>query len=52
MRNAIIEILGILIKELSITEDGDPIQTQRQVEKDSSISCSPRFLDLNSYVQE
>lgn len=50
MRNAIIEVIGLLIKELSKTDDGDPEQQKRQLESFFELLFE-RFLDLNGYVR-
>lgn len=50
MRMALVEITGLLIKELSMTEDGDEEQKQKQVKRFFEILFE-RFLDLNSYVR-
>lgn len=51
MRNAILEVIGLLIKELSTSEDGgDPDQQKRQLEAFFDLLFE-RFLDLNSYVR-
>lgn len=52
MRNAILEVIGLLIKELSTTAgmDADPQQQRRQLEAFFDLLFE-RFLDLNSYVR-
>lgn len=51
MRNAILEVIGLLIKELSTAEDsGDAEQQKRQLEGFYELLFE-RFLDLNSYVR-
>lgn len=50
MRMALVEITGLLIKELSMTEDGEEEQKQKQVKRFFEILFE-RFLDLNSYVR-
>lgn len=52
MRNAIIEVIGLLIRELSITEglDMEPERQKRQVEAFFELLFD-RFLDLNSFVR-
>lgn len=52
MRNAILEVIGLLIKELTTTAgtDADPEVTKRQVEAFFDLLFE-RFLDLNSYVR-
>ncbi|GAA5999124.1 condensin subunit YCS4 [Rhodotorula paludigena] len=54
MRNAILEVLGLLIRELSLTEPGalglDPSKHSRLLES-FFASLFERLLDLNSYVR-
>lgn len=54
MRNAILDVIGLLIRELSITEgvdtDVDPAKQKRQMEAFYDLLFE-RFLDLNSYVR-
>ena len=52
MRNAILEVIGLLIRELSITEglDLEPEQQKRQLEAFFELLFE-RFLDLNSFVR-
>lgn len=54
MRNAILEVIGLLIRELSITEgvdtDVDPAKQKRQMEAFYDLVFE-RLLDLNSYVR-
>ncbi|KAI5475738.1 hypothetical protein MNV49_000900 [Pseudohyphozyma bogoriensis] len=52
MRNAIIEVIGLLIRELSIAPAGDqePEVIKRQLEGFFELLFD-RFLDLNSYVR-
>ena len=50
MRNCIIEVIGLLIKELSTSEDGDPEQQKRQLEAFFDLLFE-RFLDLSGYVR-
>ncbi|ORY92830.1 non-SMC mitotic condensation complex subunit 1-domain-containing protein [Leucosporidium creatinivorum] len=52
MRNAILEVIGLLIRELSITEglDLEPEQQKRQLEAFFDLLFE-RFLDLNSFVR-
>lgn len=55
MRNAILEVIGLLIRELSITEGLDhdqlePEKQKRQLEAFFELLFE-RFLDLNSYVR-
>ena len=52
MRMAILEVIGLLIKELSTTSglDENPEQQKRQLEAFFELLFE-RFLDLNSYVR-
>jgi hypothetical protein len=50
MRNSILEVIGLLIKELSTSDDGDAEQQKRQLEAFFDLLFE-RFLDLNSYVR-
>ncbi|GAA6015382.1 hypothetical protein JCM10207_008969 [Rhodosporidiobolus poonsookiae] len=54
MRNALLEVLGLLIRELSLTEPGaldmDDTKHQRTLEA-FHAALFERFLDLNSYVR-
>ncbi|KAM0787854.1 hypothetical protein ACM66B_003907 [Microbotryomycetes sp. NB124-2] len=52
MRNAIIEVIGLLIRELTITEglDIEPEQQKKQIEAFYDLLFE-RFLDLNSFVR-
>lgn len=52
MRNAILEVIGLLIRELSITEglDLEPEKQKRQLEAFFDLLFE-RFLDLNSFVR-
>ncbi|SCV74340.1 BQ2448_6772 [Microbotryum intermedium] len=52
MRNAILEVIGLLVKELTITEglDMEPEVQKRQLEAFYDLLFE-RFLDLNSYVR-
>lgn len=50
MRMAIVEIIGLLIKDLSMAEDGDEEQKKKQIKRFFEILLE-RFLDLNSYVR-
>ncbi|SGY44625.1 BQ5605_C001g00183 [Microbotryum silenes-dioicae] len=52
MRNAILEVIGLLVKELSITEglDMEPEVQKRQLEAFYDLLFE-RLLDLNSYVR-
>ncbi|KAL7418983.1 condensin complex non-SMC subunit Cnd1 [Cryptotrichosporon argae] len=50
MRMAIVEIIGILIKDISASDDGDEEQKNKQIKRFFEILFE-RFLDLNSYVR-
>lgn len=53
MRNAILEVIGLLIRELSIPDammDVEPEKQAKQVEAFFDLLFE-RFLDLNSFVR-
>ncbi|EJU02276.1 hypothetical protein DACRYDRAFT_94650 [Dacryopinax primogenitus] len=50
MRMSIIEILGTLIKELSLSEEGEQDAREKQIEKLFEL-LNERFMDLNSWVR-
>lgn len=52
MRNAILEVIGLLIRELAITEglDVEPEKQQKQLEAFFDLLLE-RLLDLNSFVR-
>lgn len=52
MRNAILEVIGLLIRELTVTEglDIEPEQQKKQIEAFFDLLFE-RFLDLNSFVR-
>ncbi|WVQ93873.1 hypothetical protein IAU59_000951 [Kwoniella sp. CBS 9459] len=50
MRMAIIEIIGILIKDISLSDEGDEEQKTKQIKKFFDLLME-RFLDLNSWVR-
>ncbi|WWC67026.1 uncharacterized protein I206_100933 [Kwoniella pini CBS 10737] len=50
MRMAIVEIIGILIRDLSLSDEGDEEQKSKQIKKYFELLME-RFLDLNSWVR-
>jgi condensin complex subunit 1 len=50
MRMAIIEIVGILIQDISLSDEGDEDQKKKQVKKYFELLME-RFLDLNAFVR-
>lgn len=50
MRMAIVEIIGLLIKDLIMTEEGENEQKMKQIERYFELLFE-RYLDLNSYVR-
>ncbi|OWZ79155.1 condensin complex subunit 1 [Cryptococcus neoformans Bt85] len=50
MRMAIVEIIGILIKDISSSDEGDEEQKTKQIERFFELLME-RFLDLNSWVR-
>lgn len=55
MRNSILEVIGLLIKDLTLSseaggQDQDPQVQKRQIEGFFELLFE-RFLDLNSYVR-
>lgn len=50
MRMAIVEIIGLLIKDISDSDDGDEDQKKKQIKKFFELLME-RFLDLNSWVR-
>ncbi|OCF41749.1 condensin complex subunit 1 [Kwoniella heveanensis CBS 569] len=50
MRMAIVEIIGILIKDISLSDEGDEEQKTKQIKKFFDLLME-RFLDLNSWVR-
>ena len=50
MRMAIIEIVGILIQDISLSDEGDEEQKSKQVKKYFELLME-RFLDLNAFVR-
>ncbi|WVQ81007.1 hypothetical protein IAT38_003114 [Cryptococcus sp. DSM 104549] len=50
MRMAIVEIIGILIKDISSSDDGDEEQKTKQIKRFFELLME-RFLDLNSWVR-
>ena len=50
MRMAIIEVIGLLIKDLSASDEGDEEQKKKQIKRYFDLLME-RFLDLNSWVR-
>ncbi|WVR03312.1 hypothetical protein IAU60_000303 [Kwoniella sp. DSM 27419] len=50
MRTAIVEIIGILIKDISLSDEGDEEQKNKQIKRFFELLME-RFLDLNSWVR-
>ncbi len=50
MRIAIIEILGTLIKDISLSDEGDEAQKKKQIKAFFELLFE-RCLDLNSWVR-
>jgi len=51
MRMALVEIIGILIRDIAAsTEEGDAEQKSKQIKRFFELLME-RFLDLNSYVR-
>ncbi len=50
MRMAIIEIIGLLIKDISSSDEGDEEQKKKQIKRYFELLME-RFLDLNSWVR-
>ncbi len=50
MRMAIVEIIGFLIRDISLSEEGDEEQKKKQVKAFFELLFE-RYLDLNSWVR-
>ncbi|KZT53109.1 hypothetical protein CALCODRAFT_501450 [Calocera cornea HHB12733] len=50
MRMALIEVLGTLIRELALSEEGEQEAREKQIEKLFEL-LNERFMDLNGYVR-
>ncbi len=50
MRMAIIEVIGLLIKDISASDEGDEEQKKKQIKRYFELLME-RFLDLNSWVR-
>lgn len=50
MRMAVVEVIGLLIKDLAMADEGEDEQKQKQVKRFFEILFE-RYLDLNSYVR-
>jgi condensin complex subunit 1 len=47
---AVVEVIGLLIKDLSMSDEGEDEQKQKQIKRFFEILFE-RYLDLNSYVR-
>ena len=50
MRMALIEIIGLLIKDISSSDEGDDEQKKKQIKRFFGLLME-RYLDLNSWVR-
>lgn len=50
MRMAIIEIIGLLIQDISLSDEGDAEQKEMQIKRFFGLLMD-RFLDLNAFVR-
>lgn len=50
MRMAIIEIIGMLIRDISSSDEGDEEQKKKQIKRFFEL-LTERYLDLNSWVR-
>jgi condensin complex subunit 1 len=50
MRMALIEIIGIIIRDISNSDDGDEEQKKKQIKRFFGLLME-RYLDLNSWVR-
>ncbi|WRT63457.1 uncharacterized protein IL334_000362 [Kwoniella shivajii] len=50
MRMAVVEIIGLLIRDLSLSDEGDEEQKNKQIKRYFELLME-RFLDLNSWVR-
>jgi condensin complex subunit 1 len=50
MRMAIIEIIGLLIRDISASDEGDEDQKKKQIKRFFQLLLE-RYLDLNSWVR-
>jgi condensin complex subunit 1 len=50
MRMAIIEIIGCLIRDISLSDEGDEAQKKKQIKTFFELLFE-RYLDLNSWVR-
>jgi condensin complex subunit 1 len=50
MRMALIEIIGIIIRDISNSDDGDEEQKKKQIKRFFELLME-RYLDLNSWVR-
>ncbi len=50
MRMALIEVIGLLIRDISLSDEGDEEQKKKQVKRFFELLME-RYLDLNSWVR-
>lgn len=50
MRMAIVEVIGLLIRDISLSDEGDEEQKKKQIKRFFELLME-RFLDLNSWVR-
>lgn len=50
MRMALIEVIGLLITDISASDEGDEEQKKKQIKRYFELLME-RFLDLNSWVR-
>lgn len=50
MRMALVEIIGLLIRDLSLADEGEDEQKKNQIKR-LFETLFERYLDLNSYVR-
>ena len=50
MRMAVVEVIGMLIRDISSSDEGDEDQKKKQIKRYFELLME-RFLDLNSWVR-
>lgn len=50
MRMALVEIIGLLIRDIAASDEGDAEQKNKQIKRFFELLME-RYLDLNSYVR-
>jgi condensin complex subunit 1 len=50
MRMAVVEIIGLLIRDISASDEGDEDQKKKQIKRFFELLME-RYLDLNSWVR-